>query len=63
MNRYKIPFSEFANDLYDLLGKNGMTQNKFFYKYVEADRSFQLDEEIDRAVIWFDDVKITIERI
>lgn len=61
MNRFKIDFAEFAQDLYDLMGMNGITQRQFFGKYVATDRAFQIDEYKDGAVIYFDDVTITIK--
>lgn len=63
MNKYHNSFSEFANDLYDLLGKNGMTQDKFFDKYVDEDRAFMLDEYEDEATIIMDHYLITINPI
>ena len=58
-------FSEFANDLYDVLGMNTnfCTQREFYDKHVRDDRSFQIDEFTDHATIWFDNVKITVEPI
>lgn len=58
-------FSEFANDLYDVLGMNTdfCTQQEFFDEYVRDDNSFQIDEFTDHTTILFDDVKVTIEPI
>ena len=58
-------FSEFANDLYDVLGMNTdfCTQQEFFDEYVRDDNSFQIDEFTDHTTIWFDDVKVTVEPI
>lgn len=61
MNKYKIGFVEFAQDLYDLMGMNGITQEQFFHKYVATDRAFQIDEYKDGVVIYFDDLTITIK--
>lgn len=61
MNKYKIDFEAFAQDLYDLMGKNGITQRQFFYKYVATDDAFMVDHFDDAAVIYFDDLTITIK--
>lgn len=55
--------SEFAQDLYDVLGMNtnNCTQEQFFKKYVENDYAFMVDSYTDREVIYFDDFTITIK--
>lgn len=63
MKKRQDPVGEFAQDLYDLMGMNKThcTQEDFFYKYVEEDHDFMIDEYEDMSIIWFDDYKITIE--
>lgn len=55
--------TEFAQDLYDVLGKNTefCTQEQFFDKYVSIDEAFMIDQYKDKAVIHFDDYTITIK--
>ena len=55
---------EFAQDIYDVLGlnTNSITQEEFFFKYVEKDDAFMADAEMDEAHILFDDFIITIKR-
>lgn len=57
--------SEFAQDLYDVLGMNAdhCTQEKFFDKYVVDDHAFMIDSYVDEEIICFDDFKITITRV
>jgi len=64
MNNRPDSLSDFANDIYDVLGMNTnhQTQRGFFEKYVEDDTAFMIDEYKDVAYIYFDDFKITIER-
>lgn len=50
---------EFINDLYDLLGMNGVSQRKFFNKYIEQDHAFMVDE--DSMTIYLDDYDIIIK--
>lgn len=60
-NRVRTDFSEFANDLYDLMGKNGISQDDFFDRYVAEDRAFMIDEYKDQVRIYFDDFEIIIK--
>ena len=59
---YKNDLAEFANDLYDLMGKNTqfMTQDEFFEKYVENDNAFMVFDNGKKQVIYFDDFTITV---
>lgn len=61
-NKRNERLSEFAQDLYDVLGMNtnDCTQEEFFKKYVENDYAFMTDSYTDREVIYFDDFTITI---
>ena len=61
-NKIKIDLEAFTQDLYDLLGRNGITQRQFFDKYVATDDAFMVDHFEDEGVIYFDDVTITIKR-
>lgn len=58
-----MELTEFAQDLYDVLGKNTefCTQEQFFDKYVSIDNAFMIDQYKDKAVIYFDDYTITIK--
>ena len=62
MNKFKIDVVEFAQDLYDLMGINGITQRQFFDKYVATDDAFMVDQLKDEGVIYFDDVVVTVRR-
>lgn len=62
MNRYKNDIGQFAQDLYDLMGLNGMKARDFFNKYVVSDNAFMVDTYEDEAIIYFDDLTITIKR-
>lgn len=63
MNRYKNDIEQFAQDLYDLMGLNGMKARAFFNKYVVSDDAFMVDtSDEDEAIIYFDDLTITIKR-
>ena len=57
-------FSEFANDVYDVMAKNtdNITQEDFYDKYVANDPSFMIDEYKDKKVITFTDYTITIRK-
>lgn len=59
---YRNGLAEFANDLYDLMGKNTqfMTQDEFFEKYVENDNAFMVFDNGEKQVIYFDDFTITV---
>lgn len=59
MNNRPTPYSEFINDLYDLMGMNGVKQRDFFQKYVELDRAFMVDE--DAMTIYMDDFDIIVK--
>lgn len=63
-NKIIYDLTEFAQDLYDVLGmnKNFCTQKNFFEKYVKDDNAFMVCDEGDKQYILFDDYKITIER-
>lgn len=52
----------FIQDLYDLMGMNGMKIPAFFYKYVENDNAFMVgeDEEGNPAII-MDEFDIVIK--
>lgn len=56
--------SEFATDLYDVLGMNTSfcTQEQFFDKYVADDDAFMIMDEGGKQYILFDNYKITIEK-
>lgn len=62
MNRFKIDLEAFTQDLYDLMGRNGITQRQFFDKYVATDDAFMVDHLEDEGVIYFDDVVVTVRR-
>lgn len=62
MNRFKIDLEAFTQDLYDLMGRNGITQRQFFDKYVATDKAFMVDHFEDEGVIYFDDVVVTVRR-
>lgn len=55
---------EFAQDIYDVLGlnTNNITQEEFFFRYVEEDETFMVDVEKDEVHILFDDFIVTIKR-
>ena len=56
--------TEFSQDIYDVLGMNTnhCTQEDFYYRWVETDHAFMVDnDDPDKAYIYFDDFKITIE--
>lgn len=63
-NKIIYDLTEFAQDLYDVLGMNTnfCTQKNFFEKYVMDDNAFMVCDEGDKHYILFDDYKITIER-
>ena len=61
MNKFKIDLVKFTQDLYDLMGRNGITQRQFFDKYVATDDAFMVDHFEDEGVICFDDLTITIK--
>lgn len=56
--RKKHDIGEFAQDLYDLMGMNGMKQETFFGKYVEDDNAFMIDNDDNR--IFFDEFDIQV---
>lgn len=60
-----MELTEFAQDLYDVLGMNTnhCTQQRFFNRYVMNDNAFMIsDEGRNKQVIYFDDYTITIKR-
>lgn len=59
MNTRTTPTSEFINDLHSLLGMNGISQRRFFAKYIEFDNAFMLDE--DSLTILLDDFDIIVK--
>lgn len=61
MNKFKTDLESFTQDLYDLMGRNGVTQNLFFDKYVADDEAFMVDIFEGEGVIYFDDLTITIK--
>lgn len=61
MNKRNVSIARFVQDLYDLMGMNGVSQSDFFFKYVEEDDAFMVDAFEDESVIYFDDVTITIK--
>ena len=63
MNRFKIDLEAFTQDLYDLMGMNGITQKQFFDKYVATDDAFMVDQFEDEGVIYFDDLVVTVRRV
>lgn len=62
MNQYKTDIEQFAQDLYDLMGRNGIKSSTFFNKYVLEDGSFQIDFFENEAEIQLDNITITIKR-
>lgn len=62
MNQYKTDIEQFAQDLYDLMGRNGIKSSTFFNKYVLEDGAFQIDFFENEAEIQLDNITITIKR-
>lgn len=66
MANYRPPrISDFTSDLYNVLGMNTdhCTQKQFFNRYVATDKAFMMDCDDEEGIIYFDDFKITIEKI
>ena len=63
MNHVRFDLPTFAQDVYDLMGRNTnfITPKQFFEKYVAIDEAFMVSDEGDKQFIFFDDFKITIE--
>lgn len=60
MNKRNVSIATFVQDLYDLMGMNGVSQSDFFFKYVEEDDAFMVDAFADEGVIYFDNFTIKV---
>ena len=56
-----VNMDDFAQDLYDLLGMNGISQEEFFIKYVAEDKAFMIDSYRNKDIIIMDNYTITIK--
>lgn len=60
MNKRNVSIARFVQDLYDLMGMNGVSQSDFFIRYVEEDDAFMVDAFEGEGVIYFDNFTIKV---
>ena len=59
-NRNYTDVDAFTQDLYDLMGRNGVSPKQFFDRYVEDDSAFMVSFEDGRGIIYMDGVTVTV---